>query len=83
MHDALAQRFVRQEVDLLLGEVDRGFDMQPQFHELLGKRIDGFREIARQRAERSACRLRGARIDQVDDRFCLHQVELVVEKRTA
>ena len=71
---------VGEEVDLLFGKVDRRLDVHARFGHRFGQRMHGDGELALQRAQRCARRLRRAAVDQIGDRFGLGQVELVVEE---
>ena len=79
----VAQRRVGEEVDLLLGKIDRRFDVHARLGDGFGQRMHGDGELALQRAQRGARRLDRAAVDQIGDRFGLRQVELVVEKCAA
>ena len=69
-----------QEVDLLLGKVQRRFDQHAQPHQTLAQALHLLREHARQRAPgRARCRF-GAGVDQVGHGLGLGQVELAVEE---
>ena len=69
-----------EELDLLLGEIERRLDQQAQLDDLLGEQPDLARERAIERAGRRARRGLGARVDQVGHGLGLRQVELVVEE---
>ncbi len=69
-----------EEVDLLLGEVERRLDQQAQLDQRRGERVDLARERAVERARRRARRRLGAGVDQVGDGLGLGEVELVVEE---
>ena len=77
---AAARVGLLEEVDLLLGEVERGLDQHAQLDQLVAQRVDLLRERAGERAARRARGRFGAGLDQVADRFGLRQVELAVEK---
>ena len=67
-----------EELRVLVREVDRRLHVGAKFHHLRRERVHLAREHARQRAQRRARGLRGARRDQVRDRLRLHEVELAV-----
>ncbi|ANY61086.1 hypothetical protein MA05_01965 [Comamonas aquatica] len=69
-----------QEVDLFLGEVQRGLDQHTQVDQGFAQLADLAREVARQRAAGAARRRLGAGVDQVGNRLGLGQVDLVVEE---
>jgi hypothetical protein len=69
-----------QEIDLLLGEVERRLDQQAQLDQDLGEGVDLAREGAVERARRRARRGFGAGVDQIGDGLGLGEVELVVEE---
>ena len=71
----------REEVDLLVGEVERRLDQRAQLDQRFGQRLDLVRKCAVERARRRARGRLGAGVDQVGDGLGLRQVELVVEKR--
>ena len=70
-----------EEVDLLLGEVQRGLDQHAQAHDALGAApsISAEKAPLSERAGRARRGL-GAGVDQVGHRLGLRQVELVVEE---
>ena len=70
-----------QEVDLLLGKVERRLDQHAQAHDALAQALHLLRERAAQRAAGRARRGFGAGVDQVGHGLGLRQVELAVEKR--
>ena len=78
--DSGQQYVVIQEVDLFLGEVDCGFDVQAQPDQFFGERVDGVAEATGHRAKRGPRRLRRAAPDQVGDGLGLHQVQLAVQE---
>jgi hypothetical protein len=69
-----------QEVNLFLGEVERGLDQHAQVHQRVAQGVDFPRELARQRPAGTARRRLGAGVDQVGNGLGLRQVDLVVEK---
>jgi hypothetical protein len=69
-----------QEVDLLLGEVQRGLHQHAQGDDALGQGLDLLREGAGQRAGGAARGGLGAGVDQVGHRLGLGQVQLVVQE---
>ena len=76
---ALAESAVREEIDFFLGKIDGRLDPEPQQQHGLGEFVHARGELALQRAQCRARRLRGSAVDQVGDRFSLREVELVVE----
>jgi len=72
-----------QEVDLLLGEVQRRLDQRAQLEQRLDQGVDAPRELAGQRAVGRPCRRLGAGVDQVGDCLGLGEVEAVVEEGAA
>jgi hypothetical protein len=72
---------VGEEVDLLVGEVDRRLDVAAQRDQAFDQRVDARREHTLQRTQRGARRGLAAAGDQVGDRLGLGQVEFAVEER--
>jgi hypothetical protein len=68
-----------QDVDLLLGKIQRRLDAHAQLDQPLDQRMHFAREFARQRAHCRTGGRRGLRLDQVGHRFRLNQIDLVVE----
>ncbi len=75
------ERAVAEEVHFLLGEVDGGLDPHAQLEHRFGEVVHLRGELALQRAQRGARRLRRAAVDQIGDGLGLGEVELVVEER--
>ncbi len=73
---------VREEIDLLIREVDSGFNIDPQVSKCFHKMIDTGGENALQGVHCRTRRLLRAGINQVSNRFGLRQIELVIQKRT-
>ncbi len=69
-----------EEIDLFLGEVERGLHQHAQVDDLVDQRVDGLREFAFHRARGGARRGLGAGLDEVGHRFGLGEVELVVQE---
>ena len=78
--DALAEVFVGQKVDLLLGKVDGRFDEHAQFGQRRDRGMHPVGEHALQRLHGAARRLFGAGLDQIGDGLGLGQIDLVVEE---
>jgi len=76
----LAQRLVRQKIDLLVGKVDGGLDVGSKPRDLRLQSGDARGEFPLHRAHRGARGGRGAGIDEIGDRFGLGDVDLAVEK---
>jgi len=66
---------VGEEVDLFLGEVDRGFDVGAQVDQALEQGIDALRELALQAARGGAGLGFGSGGDEVGDGFGLREVD--------
>ena len=75
-----ARAGVREEVELLLGKVERRLDQRAKSNEARGERVHPAGEGAGQRARRRTGRRLGAGVDEVGHRLGLRQVELVVEE---
>ena len=70
-----------QELDVLLGKVERRLGEHPQLDQRVDQRADLARELAGQAARGGARRGRRRRVDQVGDALGLREVELAVEER--
>ena len=79
--DAAAHIGRAQELDVLLGKVERGFDEHSKLDQRLDQRANLRRKHAGQAARRGARRGRRRGVDQVRDAFGLREVELAVEER--
>ena len=79
--EALLELAVGQEVDLLLREIDCRLDVSAQVDHRVGQPAHHGGELTLQRAHGGACRLARAGVDEVGDRLCLREVQLVVEER--
>jgi hypothetical protein len=71
-----------EEVDFLLGKVERRLDQHAQLDQRIAQLPDLNRECAAQRAAGRTRGRFGAGVDQVGNRFGLSQIELVVQERT-
>ncbi|MFO1400345.1 MAG: hypothetical protein U1F30_03905 [Steroidobacteraceae bacterium] len=69
-----------ERLDVLVGEVDGRLHLHPQRGEPLDQRVDGVRELAPERAQRGARTGRRGRVDEVDHRLRLRQIEPPVEE---
>ncbi len=69
-----------EEVDLVLGKVDRRFDPDAQAHDALDQRVHALRELAVEAALRGARRGGGTAGDEIGDGLGLGEVELAVEE---
>ena len=72
-----------KKIDFFIGKIKRSLDKSAQFHKLIKQRSDLPGKTTLQRAYGTACGYRCRRVDEVDHRFGLSQIELAVEKSTA
>ena len=69
-----------QEIDVLVGKIERRLGEHPQLDERVGERAHLARELAREAARRRARRRRRRGVDQIGDALRLREVELAIEK---
>ena len=70
-----------QEVDLLVGKVERRLGEHPELDQRVGERAYLARELAGEASRGGASRRCGRRVDQVGDALGLGEVELAVQER--
>ncbi len=78
LREAVAHLGRREELRVLVREVDRRLDVGAKLHHRAASALHLARELAEERTQRRARRLRRARGDEVGDRLGLREVELVV-----
>ena len=78
----LKQLRCRQEIDLLLGKINRRFDPHAQAHDRFGQCLHATGKFAIEAAHGGACRRLRAAGNQVGDGLGLDQVDLAIEKGT-
>ena len=78
---ALPQSAVREKIDLLLREIERGLHIHAQINQRFGDALHHDGELALQRAHGSARRDARAGVDEICYGLGLRQIELVVQER--
>ena len=73
--------FRRKDRDIVLGEINPGFEQRDQFHQLLFDRAQAARECTLQLLGCDLSLKKSLRLDQVADRFRLGQIDTPVQKR--
>src|ERR1700674_3911480 len=80
--DMLKDSFRRQDRDVVLGEVDAGFEQRDQLYQFLLDRLQAAGECSPKLLGCDPGLVKGLRLDQVVNGFSLCEIEASVEKRT-